>query len=644
MIRLVFAVMKLRAAVLLTVAVLLLGAAYQAQAQLASTPWPMFRHDLQHTGRSPYLGPSTPAVKWIYEFDISERSAPAIGADGTIYVGAHDHNLYAMNTDGTLKWKFDTGSSVFSSPAVGADGTIYVVSSRPATLHAVNANGTLKWVFVIEGFTFDSPAVGPDGSIYVCAQPRNDDDGQFPGGLYAVNPDGTLKWRLESTPAAAGVGLALHVVSSSPALGVDGTIYVGGSASTDDATISGLLAVSPNGTMLWVFPTDSTLTSAAVGADGIIYLGTNDHNLYAVNPDGSLKWIFATGEAISSSPAIGADGTIYLGSEDKNLYAINFDGTLKWSLATEQFSLSSTVSNDGTIYVLGSTSLSAVNPDGTIKWSLAAGSSPAEAPTLGADGILYMATHVCGVAVCSAGLIAIGTGNTPAGADVTIPLGTGAAVTFGIVAFGGDTMMTTTTSVPAPTQGFSLDGVIYDIRSNATFTGPVLVCLPYGSGSDPNTLFLLHYDNDTWLDVTTTRDTGGGRICGEVWSLSPFALAHAALPFSGFFQPVDNLPVFNALKAGKAVPVKFSLAGDRGLTIFAEGYPKSQTIACSSNAMVDAVEATLTAGGSSLSYDKAADQYVYVWKTETTWRDSCRQLVVKFKDGTLQRANFRFTK
>ena len=75
----------------------------------------MLRHDLQHTWRSPYLGPSTPAVKWIYEFDISERSAPAIGADGTIYVRAYDHNPYAMNVDGTLKWTFDRKHRVFLS-------------------------------------------------------------------------------------------------------------------------------------------------------------------------------------------------------------------------------------------------------------------------------------------------------------------------------------------------------------------------------------------------------------------------------------------------------------------------------------------------------------------------------------------------
>ena len=48
-------------------------------------------------------------------------------------------------------------------------------------------------------------------------------------------------------------------------------------------------------------------------------------NLYALNADGSLKWKYATGEVVRSSPAVGADGTVYVGSDDKNLYALNAD-------------------------------------------------------------------------------------------------------------------------------------------------------------------------------------------------------------------------------------------------------------------------------------------------------------------------------
>ena len=86
--------------------------------------------------------------------------------------------------------------------------------------------------------------------------------------------------------------------------------------------------------------------------------------------------------------------------------------------------------------------------------------------------------------------------------------------------------------------------------------------------------------------------------------------------WSGFFRPVSNLPTLNEARAGSAIPVKFSLNGDQGLNIFAEGYPLSVMIACDSTAPVDDIGETVTAGGSSLSYDASEDQYVYVWKTD----------------------------
>ena len=112
--------------------------------------------------------------------------------------------------------------------------------------------------------------------------------------------------------------------------------------------------------------------------------------------------------------------------------------------------------------------------------------------------------------------------------------------------------------------------------------------------------------------------------------------------FTGFFQPVDNLPTLNSVKAGQAIPVKVSLGGDQGLNIFAAGYPKSEPITCGSNVLVDGIEQTVTAGSSSLSYNAGNDQYTYVWKTQKSWANTCRQLVLKFIDGTTQRANFQF--
>jgi Tol biopolymer transport system component len=110
--------------------------------------------------------------------------------------------------------------------------------------------------------------------------------------------------------------------------------------------------------------------------------------------------------------------------------------------------------------------------------------------------------------------------------------------------------------------------------------------------------------------------------------------------FGGFFSPVDDPPTFNAVKAGRAIPVKFSLGGDQGLDIFAEGYPRSATIPADPNAPLDAIEQTETAGESSLSYDPTTDRYTYVWKTDKAWAGQSRQLVLKLDDGSEHEASF----
>ena len=54
--------------------------------------------------------------------------------------------------------------------------------------------------------------------------------------------------------------------------------------------------------------------------------------------------------------------------------------------------------------------------------------------------------------------------------------------------------------------------------------------------------------------------------------------------FDGFYQPVDNFPTLNKAKAGKTIPIRFSLGRDQGLDILAADYPKSETIPCNSAA------------------------------------------------------------
>jgi len=76
--------------------------------------------------------------------------------------------------------------------------------------------------------------------------------------------------------------------------------------------------------LLWEFETgDAVSSSPAIGSDGTVYIGSTDKKLYAINGKSGVKlWEFETGGAVHSSPAIGSDGTVYVGSGDGKLYAI----------------------------------------------------------------------------------------------------------------------------------------------------------------------------------------------------------------------------------------------------------------------------------------------------------------------------------
>ena len=111
--------------------------------------------------------------------------------------------------------------------------------------------------------------------------------------------------------------------------------------------------------------------------------------------------------------------------------------------------------------------------------------------------------------------------------------------------------------------------------------------------------------------------------------------------FTGFFQPVDNGSVLNQAKAGSSIPVKFKLGGNQGLDVLAAISPTTGVISCSSVTVVDQVESTTT-NTPGLTYDPAADQYIYVWKTQSAWKGTCRQFMLNLKDGTQHIALFQF--
>jgi hypothetical protein len=160
------------------------------------------------------------------------------------------------------------------------------------------------------------------------------------------------------------------------------------------------------------------------------------------------------------------------------------------------------------------------------------------------------------------------------------------------------------------------------------------------------------FDPDTGDTITLTQTPPGPYPIGETDVTLTVEDNHGAFSscqatvtvlydFHGFFAPVDNPPVTNLVNAGSAVPLKFSLNGNHGLNIFA-GYPVSQQIGCNSGLPVSTLDEVVAAGNSSLSYNSSTDQYTFVWKTDRSWKGTCRQLILKLNDGSMHVANFQF--
>ena len=111
--------------------------------------------------------------------------------------------------------------------------------------------------------------------------------------------------------------------------------------------------------------------------------------------------------------------------------------------------------------------------------------------------------------------------------------------------------------------GFQLGSppTFYNLTTTATFSGPVSVCINYSgvAYSDPSELALFHFENGGWVNVTTSLDTANTQVCGNVTSLSPFAVFNSIYKAS-IQQPIntDKSSVFNSSRG--VVPVKFALA------------------------------------------------------------------------------------
>ena len=282
--------------------------------------------------------------RWLATLNSNVESSPAI-AGGVVYITsvAESSKLYAFDAAGgpaNCDAQFRTCSPLWTaavegsptSPAV-ANAVAYVGGSGLFVFDAAGVTGCAAkqcqplWAGITGAAITSSPAV-TGTTAYV---------GSNDGKLYAFDATGSDA-HCSGTPRVcdplwtAATNGAVH---SSPAVS-GSTVYVGSDdgklyafdATGSDADCSGTPRVCDP---LWTATTNGAVRSSPAVANGVVYVGSDDGNVYAYDARGQVNcsaqsktctplWSASTGGAVKSSPAV-ANGFLYVGSDDGKLYA-----------------------------------------------------------------------------------------------------------------------------------------------------------------------------------------------------------------------------------------------------------------------------------------------------------------------------------
>jgi hypothetical protein len=93
-------------------------------------------------------------------------------------------------------------------------------------------------------------------------------------------------------------------------------------------------------------------------------------------------------------------------------------------------------------------------------------------------------------------------------------------------------------------------------------------------------------------------------------------------------------------QAGDPIYVKFSLGSNLGMDILASALV--QQIGCATGAPIGDPQPAQTIGA--LRYFAGAGYYQLIWRTQINWANTCRQLILRFSDGSEVRFNVEFTR
>jgi outer membrane protein assembly factor BamB/predicted Ser/Thr protein kinase len=305
---------------------------------------------------------------WVFQCEDEVRSSPVV-ADGVLYTGAYDNNLYALDAKtGHFHWKYPTEGGIAATPCVWKDRVL--IGSEDRFLYAISARtGRILWTCPTEGRIRSSARVEFEHAFF------GSDDYR----LYAVNVhSGRVVWKFE----------ALGPIRSSPIVG-DEIVYVG---SEDNH----LYAVDlQSGSQKWKFRSNRGITSSPILSDGMVIFGSSDWNVYALDErSGWIIWRARTGQAVVSSPAV-KDGVVYIGSADGCIYAFNISsGRQIWKHDAGSQIVSNPAVTESMVFfgTIDGDVISVNINSGKERWRFTTGGKVTSSPFVH-DGVLYIGSN-----------------------------------------------------------------------------------------------------------------------------------------------------------------------------------------------------------------------------------------------------------
>jgi len=146
--------------------------------------------------------------------------------------------------------------------------------------------------------------------------------------------------------------------------------------------------------LLWTYKTRAAVRSSPAVANGHVFVGCSDWNVYWLNSsNGEIVWHFPTGNEVRSSPSID-NGRLYVGADDGNVYCLDVaTGTPLWTSPIGGFVRSSPAVVEDHVYVgSGDHDLFCLNAsDGATIWSYQTSHRVHSSPAV-SDGVVYFAT------------------------------------------------------------------------------------------------------------------------------------------------------------------------------------------------------------------------------------------------------------